>query len=133
MILSKLNVFLVSLKFSNIIFKAIYCFLSVGRIFNFERYATNELLFSQSLSSTKERDRGITNVSDTFAALLLNPIYRWHNHLNPSINKEAWTQEEELILIRAHQIHGNRWAELTKYLPGRCVLTLSYQHSPLDF
>ncbi|CAN1346888.1 Transcription factor MYB3R-1 [Linum perenne] len=44
---------------------------------------------------------------------------RWHNHLNPSINKEAWTQDEELTLIRAHQIHGNKWAELTKYLPGR--------------
>ncbi|KAK2970877.1 hypothetical protein RJ640_012506, partial [Escallonia rubra] len=44
---------------------------------------------------------------------------RWHNHLNPAINKEAWTQEEELALIRAHQIYGNKWAELTKYLPGR--------------
>uniref|UniRef100_A0A1J3GKV7 Myb-related protein 3R-1 n=1 Tax=Noccaea caerulescens TaxID=107243 RepID=A0A1J3GKV7_NOCCA len=44
---------------------------------------------------------------------------RWHNHLNPAINKEAWTQEEELVLIRAHQIYGNRWAELTKFLPGR--------------
>lgn len=44
---------------------------------------------------------------------------RWHNHLNPNINKEAWTQEEELALIRAHQIYGNRWAELTKFLPGR--------------
>ncbi|CAI8599832.1 unnamed protein product [Vicia faba] len=44
---------------------------------------------------------------------------RWHNHLNPSINKEAWTQEEELALIQAHQIYGNRWAELSKFLPGR--------------
>ncbi|TYH13063.1 hypothetical protein ES288_A06G114800v1 [Gossypium darwinii] len=44
---------------------------------------------------------------------------RWHNHLNPSINREAWTQEEELALVRAHQIFGNRWAELTKFLPGR--------------
>ncbi|XP_058785120.1 transcription factor MYB3R-1-like isoform X2 [Vicia villosa] len=44
---------------------------------------------------------------------------RWHNHLNPSINKEAWTQEEELALIHAHQIYGNRWAELSKFLPGR--------------
>lgn len=44
---------------------------------------------------------------------------RWHNHLNPAINKEAWTQEEELALIRAHQIFGNKWAELTKFLPGR--------------
>ncbi|KAI9378115.1 hypothetical protein POPTR_018G038000v4 [Populus trichocarpa] len=44
---------------------------------------------------------------------------RWHNHLNPAINKEAWTQQEEVALIRAHQIYGNRWAELTKFLPGR--------------
>ncbi|GMH10812.1 hypothetical protein Nepgr_012653 [Nepenthes gracilis] len=44
---------------------------------------------------------------------------RWHNHLNPAINKEAWTQDEELILIHAHQIYGNKWAELTKLLPGR--------------
>ncbi|RID50573.1 hypothetical protein BRARA_H01296 [Brassica rapa] len=44
---------------------------------------------------------------------------RWHNHLNPAINKNAWTQEEELTLIRAHQIYGNKWADLMKFLPGR--------------
>ncbi|CAH1453214.1 unnamed protein product [Lactuca virosa] len=44
---------------------------------------------------------------------------RWHNHLNPNINKEAWSQEEEIALIHAHQVYGNKWAELTKYLPGR--------------
>ncbi|KAF6144935.1 hypothetical protein GIB67_023411 [Kingdonia uniflora] len=44
---------------------------------------------------------------------------RWHNHLNPGINKQAWTQDEELALIQAHQIYGNKWAELTKFLPGR--------------
>ncbi|CAN8327056.1 unnamed protein product [Cochlearia groenlandica] len=44
---------------------------------------------------------------------------RWHNHLNPGINKNAWTQEEELTLIRAHDIYGNKWAELMKFLPGR--------------
>ncbi|CAI9784850.1 unnamed protein product [Fraxinus pennsylvanica] len=44
---------------------------------------------------------------------------RWHNHLNPAINKDAWTQEEELALIHAHQIYGNKWVELTKFLPGR--------------
>ncbi|PKA54451.1 Myb-related protein 3R-1 [Apostasia shenzhenica] len=44
---------------------------------------------------------------------------RWHNHLNPAINKEAWTQEEEIVLIHGHQKYGNKWAELTKYLPGR--------------
>ncbi|MFS8002674.1 putative transcription factor MYB-HB-like family [Helianthus anomalus] len=44
---------------------------------------------------------------------------RWHNHLNPAINKEAWTEEEELMLIQAHKVYGNKWAELSKFLPGR--------------
>lgn len=44
---------------------------------------------------------------------------RWHNHLNPNIKKEAWTQEEELALIQSHQIYGNKWAEIAKCLPGR--------------
>ncbi|CAM0957340.1 unnamed protein product [Alopecurus aequalis] len=44
---------------------------------------------------------------------------RWHNHLNPGINKDSWTQEEEIRLIQAHQVYGNKWAELSKFLPGR--------------
>ncbi|XP_010922328.1 transcription factor MYB3R-3 [Elaeis guineensis] len=44
---------------------------------------------------------------------------RWHNHLNPMIKKDAWTAEEELALMNAHRIHGNKWAEIAKVLPGR--------------
>lgn len=44
---------------------------------------------------------------------------RWHNHLNPNIKKDAWTLEEERALIDAHRIHGNKWAEIAKVLPGR--------------
>ncbi|KAG7994303.1 hypothetical protein I3843_01G052000 [Carya illinoinensis] len=44
---------------------------------------------------------------------------RWHNHLNPDIKKTAWTKEEESTLIKAHQIYGNKWAEIAKFLDGR--------------
>ncbi|KAG4963152.1 hypothetical protein JHK82_039823 [Glycine max] len=44
---------------------------------------------------------------------------RWVNHLDPTIKKEAWTREEELALIHYHQIFGNKWAELSKVIPGR--------------
>lgn len=44
---------------------------------------------------------------------------RWCNHLDPTIKKEAWTQEEELALIHFHRMYGNKWAELSKFIPGR--------------
>ncbi|KAL3826003.1 hypothetical protein ACJIZ3_022032 [Penstemon smallii] len=44
---------------------------------------------------------------------------RWHNHLNPHIKKDSWTLEEELTLLNAHRVQGNKWAEIAKLLPGR--------------
>ncbi|KAI7754407.1 hypothetical protein M8C21_020086 [Ambrosia artemisiifolia] len=44
---------------------------------------------------------------------------RWHNHLNPDIKRDAWTVQEEYALMHAHRVHGNKWAEIAKALPGR--------------
>ncbi|CAG9318336.1 unnamed protein product [Blepharisma stoltei] len=44
---------------------------------------------------------------------------RWHNHLAPSINKTPWTLEEEKVLFESHLELVNKWAEISKLLPGR--------------
>lgn len=44
---------------------------------------------------------------------------RWHNHLNPSIRKTPWTNEEDEIILAAHAKYGNQWSHIAKLLPGR--------------
>lgn len=44
---------------------------------------------------------------------------RFVNHLDPELKKGEWTDDEEAILIAMHEIHGNRWANISKQLSGR--------------
>jgi len=44
---------------------------------------------------------------------------RWYNHLDPTINKGPWTEEEDQILIQKHAELGNKWAQIAHSLPGR--------------
>ena len=44
---------------------------------------------------------------------------RWFNHLDPSLKKGAWTEEEDRILQEWHAKEGNKWSEIAKHLPGR--------------
>ena len=46
---------------------------------------------------------------------------RWHNHLDPNINKSPWTEEEDRLLAQAHEQYGNQWAKIAKLLPGRYI------------
>jgi len=50
---------------------------------------------------------------------LLDEFNRWHNHLDPMVRKSPWNESEEFVFIEAHKLHGNKWAEIAKMIPGR--------------
>lgn len=44
---------------------------------------------------------------------------RWANHLRPNLKKEAFTPEEERLIIQLHAKLGNKWSRMAIHLPGR--------------
>lgn len=35
------------------------------------------------------------------------------------VRKSPWNETEEFVFIQGHKIHGNKWAEIAKMIPGR--------------
>lgn len=44
---------------------------------------------------------------------------RWINYLRPDLKRGMFSQQEEDLIIRLHEVLGNRWAQIAAQLPGR--------------
>jgi hypothetical protein len=44
---------------------------------------------------------------------------RWTNYLSPGLNVEAWTHEDDLLLVRKYMELGNKWVKIAKFFPNR--------------
>ncbi|XP_060181483.1 transcription factor MYB73-like [Lycium barbarum] len=44
---------------------------------------------------------------------------RWCNQLSPAVQHRPFTPSEDAIVLQAHALHGNKWATISRLLPGR--------------
>ena len=44
---------------------------------------------------------------------------RWHNHVDPSVSHEPWSEEENALLLRRYQDCDGKWSEISVALTGR--------------
>ncbi|CAL4917881.1 unnamed protein product [Urochloa decumbens] len=52
---------------------------------------------------------------------------RWINHLDPEIKNTAWTEDEELLLVKYHKKFGKKWVKIAKCIPGRSENSIKNQ------
>ncbi|KAJ7111605.1 hypothetical protein O6H91_13G093100 [Diphasiastrum complanatum] len=44
---------------------------------------------------------------------------RWCNQLSPQVEHRPFTEAEDILIMKAHAQHGNKWATISRLLPGR--------------
>lgn len=73
-----------------------------------------------SLVNGNKRNTNWTEIAQSFKCRMGKQCReRWFNHLDPSICKKPWSDAEFEKLVELHNIHGNRWSFIAKFLPGR--------------
>lgn len=49
---------------------------------------------------------------------------RFVNKLNPEINKDPFSTEEDLIIVEGFKSFGSKWCKISKLLKGRPVYSI---------
>ena len=58
---------------------------------------------------------------------------RYSNKLDPNVKNDDWTEDEDKKIVAAQSKLGNRWAQISKMLDGRCVAPDPFRFRDLRF
>jgi hypothetical protein len=66
---------------------------------------------------------------------------RYHNSLDPGVNKSDWSAAEDALLVQLREQWGNKWSKIAELLPGRTDnavknrwnATLKKRYAPMTF
>jgi hypothetical protein len=56
---------------------------------------------------------------------------RWNLYLSPTVANNPWNSEEDLLLMRLHQVIGPKWTVIAKSFPKRTANNVKNRHKQL--
>jgi hypothetical protein len=57
---------------------------------------------------------------------------RWCHHLDPAVKKEEFTADEDFLLLSLQSRFGNRWASISRMMPGRTENSVKIRFKSLE-
>lgn len=57
---------------------------------------------------------------------------RWNKLLNPEINRNPWSNEEDELLEEKFGIYGNKWKDIALFFDKRTYIDVRNRHRKLD-
>lgn len=57
---------------------------------------------------------------------------RWQNYLNPNLNFNNWTLEEDKLLLEMREKHGPKWKLISKYFTNRTDAMIKNRYNALE-
>ena len=57
---------------------------------------------------------------------------RWFNYLQPGVNSNPWTKEEDIRLAEMVKNFGNSWSKIKQYFPRRTDVNIKNRWSKLS-
>jgi len=57
---------------------------------------------------------------------------RWCHHLDPNVVKSDFSKEEDEMILSLHATYGNKWAQISRCLPGRTENSVKIRFKSLE-
>lgn len=58
---------------------------------------------------------------------------RYINYLNPSVNKNPWTEYEDQLLLEKFNEYGSKWTKIMNFFPGRSDIDIKNHYNKLIY
>ena len=92
----------------------------------------NKLVIQFYSKKRNPSEKEIRVFADKIGISARSVVERWKYKLNPKLNQEPFTEEEDKLLLQLREKFGHNFAEMAKHFKNRSCVQIKYRSNQLD-